>query len=107
MKKNMIGLALVAALGAAPILIGTTGCASKPQQRSTGQYIDDQSIIVRVKKALTTNPEYKFSGVTVTSYQGDVQLGGTVDSPDQKKRAGELAMVNGVQKVENNIQIRQ
>ena len=107
MRKNIIRLALAAAMGVAPALLGTTGCASKPQQRSTGQYIDDQSIIVRVKKALATNPEYKFSGVTVTSYQGDVQLGGTVENPDQKKRAGELAMVNGVEKVDNNIQIRQ
>ena len=98
---------LVAGLGVAPVLIGTGGCASKPEQRSTGQYIDDQSIIVRVKKAFETNPEYKFSGVTVTSYQGVVQLGGTVSNPDQKQRAAQLAMVNGVQRVENNIDIRQ
>ena len=107
MKRSVISLMLMVSLGLAPVVIGTAGCASKPQQRSTGQYVDDQSIIVRVKKAFATNPEYKFGGVTVSSYRGVVQLGGTVTNPDQKERAGQLAMVNGVRRVENNIDIRQ
>ncbi len=107
MKRTIINLALATSLSLAPVAIGTTGCAGNTYKRSTGQYIDDQSIIVRVKKAFAESPAYKFGGVTVTSYKGAVQLGGVVVNAEQKKQAEEIAKgVDGVKSVENNINLK-
>ncbi len=107
MTKTVLGLWLASCLALSLTSTGLTGCASTPEKRSTGEYIDDQSLIVRVKKALGENAEYKFSNVTVTSYRGTVQLGGFVEQNGQKQKAEEIAAkVDGVKKVENNILVK-
>jgi len=46
--------------------------------------------------------------VTVQTFKGVVQLGGFVNSRDQKNRAGDLAKnVEGVKGVENNITVKE
>ncbi len=104
---RLMMIAAAAALATGTLVTGVTGCSGNRNERSTGQYIDDESIIVRVKKAFAENPNYKFGGVTVTSYRGTVQLGGTVGTPDQKQRAEDIAKgVEGVTRVENHIDIK-
>lgn len=88
-------------------ILGVTGCAGDRYNRSTGEYIDDKSLNMRVKSALSDNPEYKFGDVNVTSFRGTVQLSGFVNASDQKSTAGRIAKgVEGVKDVENNITVK-
>ena len=91
-------------LGATTLL---TGCAGDRYSRSTGQYIDDKTLSVRVSSALHGDSEYKFHDVDVHVYRGNVQLSGFVNTEEQKNRAAEIARtVQGVAGVENNITIK-
>jgi osmotically-inducible protein OsmY len=108
-KTNMFNLVIATALLAGTGgLIATTGCASNRDGRSSGQYMDDKSLIARVQHALNDNPEYKFDGVNVDAYLGKVQLSGFVNTDDQKSKADDIAkQVQGVQDVINNITVKQ
>ena len=83
------------------------GCASGPQQRSTGEYIDDKAIATRVKTAILQEPELKATQINVEAYTGVVQLSGFVGSQNDIRRAGEVAnSVTGVKSVINNLVVR-
>jgi hyperosmotically inducible periplasmic protein len=107
-KTNMLNLVLGAALLAGTTaIITTTGCAGNKYDRSTGQYIDDKSVISRVNHALNDNPDYKFNDVNVDAFRGKVQLSGFVNSSEQKSKAYDIAKgVDGVQDVINNITVK-
>jgi osmotically-inducible protein OsmY len=96
-------------LGAMPLLLGVTGCATGSRyEQSTGERIDDHGISSRVKSALADDPEYKYGGVNVETFKGTVQLSGFVNSGDQKTRAGDLAkQVASVREVVNNITVKE
>jgi len=106
--KAKIGLSVLLCLGLAAAAVPTvTGCMGNRYQRSTGQYVDDQSLTVRVHDALHNNPEYKFDNVDVNVFRGTVQLSGFVDTSDQKDKATEIAKsIQGVKQVVNNISIK-
>ncbi|HEY1661511.1 MAG TPA: BON domain-containing protein [Verrucomicrobiae bacterium] len=104
---SSLNLALCLGLLTSTAVITTTGCAGDKYDRSTGQYIDDQSLQVRVGDALHDNADYKFGGVNVDSFRGTVQLSGFVDTQDQKSKAEDITKnVQGVQKVVNNISLK-
>jgi hyperosmotically inducible periplasmic protein len=106
-KANSLCLALCLSLSTAASVVMFTGCAGDRYNRSTGEYIDDKSIGLRVRDALNDNPEYKFSGVNVTSFKGTVQLSGFVDSWAQKNDATHIAgQVQGVKQVVDNITVK-
>lgn len=105
-KTNLLNLILCAGILTTGAL-AFTGCAGDRYNRSTGQYIDDKSLTVRVHDALGDNPDYKFDGVNVDCFRGTVQLSGFVNTSDQKSKAGQIAKnVQGVQNVENNITVK-
>jgi|SRR6185369_10915445 len=103
-----LNLALCLALvGGAGALATTSGCAGDKNSRSTGQYIDDKSVTMRVKHALSDNQEYKFDDVNVNVFRGTVQLSGFVNTSDQKSKAEDITKgVQGVDKVINNITVK-
>ena len=107
-KWQIQGLCLLLGAGLlATTVMAVTGCAGNQYDRSTGQYIDDKSLTMRVHSALGDNPEYKFGDVNVTVFRGTVQLSGFVNTAAQKSQAGEIAKgVQGVKDVENNISIK-
>jgi hyperosmotically inducible protein len=105
-KTNIACLVLCLGLSIMAAVIGTTGCAGDRYNRSTGEYIDDNSIKARVNDALGNNPDYKFEGVSTLVFKGTVQLNGFVDMSDQKSKAVDIAKgVEGVRKVVNNISV--
>jgi osmotically-inducible protein OsmY len=108
MKKNTSGLCLLLCLGLSTAAITTfTGCAGDKYDRSTGEYIDDKSLTVRVHDALHDNPEYKFDDVDVNVYRGVVQLSGFVNTSDQKSKAVDIAKgVQDVKDVKDNITVK-
>ena len=110
MKKRQQIISLALCLGLlTTAAVGTfTGCASSPNSRSTGQYIDDKTLQHQVSAALGDNPDYKFDQVNVDVYRGTVQLSGFTDTEQQKTKAQDIAKnVQGVTDVVNNITVRQ
>lgn len=83
------------------------GCASTPKEAGTGEYIDDRVITTKVKAALVEDPVTKAYQINVTTFKGEVQLSGFVDSAQAVAKAGEVARgVNGVKSVKNNLTVK-
>ena len=116
MKKTSVNtgkilkvLGLVISLGALPLLLGVTGCATGSRyEQSTGERVEDRDTSSRVRAALGEDTQYKYGAVNVETFKGTVQLSGFVNSRDQKNRAGDLAKnVPGVKQVANNITVQE
>ena len=106
--KTIKMLALAICLGALPLLLGVTGCASSGRYEQTGERIDDSGTSSRVRAALGDDTQYKYGTVSVLTFKGSVELSGFVNSRDQKNRAGELARnVAGVREVSNYITVKE
>ena len=87
-------------------LVPIGGCTSMTGQ-TAGQYVDDSTITTSVKAKLVADKIANLTRVDVDTTNKVVSLNGVVESPDQKRRAEELAMqVAGVSRVENNLQIQ-
>lgn len=94
--KTCVALAVAAAVGCQ----STTG-------KTPGQTMSDASISTAVQTKLTSDRMSNFARVAVETERGVVHLNGIVPSSEQKARAEELArQVNGVARVNNNLQIR-
>ena len=108
MKTKTNGLCWLLCLGLSTAAITTfTGCAGTKTDRSTGQYIDDKSLTIRVHDALHDNPEYKFDDVDVNVFRGVVQLSGFVNTSDQKSKAVDIAKgVQGVTDVKDEMSVK-
>jgi hyperosmotically inducible protein len=75
--KNLLNRSLV---GIAALLIGLAGCAGKPTQDSTGQYIDDASITTKVKSEMVADKAMSAVHISVDTIKGVVHLTGTADT---------------------------
>ncbi len=105
--KTHLKLFLVLALGAGGAGTLLTSCAGTSTRQSTGEYVDDASITTKVKTAFVRDPVVKALQVDVTTFKGNVQLSGFVDTAEQKSRAAQLAAsVPGVRDVVNNITVK-
>jgi osmotically-inducible protein OsmY len=100
---------LILALGAMPLLLSVTGCATGNRyNQGTDDRIEDHGTSTRVMMALAEDTQYKYGAVNVETHKGTVQLSGFVNSRDQKNRAGDLAeKVAGVKGVVNNITVKE
>ncbi len=95
---------LTAGLGLASF---TVGCAGTATRESTGEYIDDASITVKVKAAFVNDPVVKALDVKVETFKGVVQLSGFVSTAEEKAQASRVAaMVKGVTDVKNSIVVK-
>jgi osmotically-inducible protein OsmY len=108
MKTQTNALCLLLCLGLVSTAVTTlSGCAGDRNDRSTGEYIDDKSLTLRVHNALADNPDYKFNDVSVAVFRGTVQLNGFVNDSDQKSKAADIAKgVQGVRDVQNNLSVK-
>lgn len=105
--KTSLKLVALLALGVAGVLSLPTGCAGTATRQSTGEYVDDAAITAKVKTELVRDEVVKAMQVDVTTFKGNVQLSGFVDTQEQKARAAQLAMaVEGVTNVTNNISVK-
>jgi hyperosmotically inducible periplasmic protein len=88
------------------IMLSVAGCTSITGQ-TAGRYVDDRTITASVKSKLVAERASNLTRVDVDTSNQVVSLNGVVESPDQKRRAEELAsQVSGVRKVNNNLQIQ-
>lgn len=92
----IVSLTLLSFLGGCQTMTG----------RSTGQFVDDQSITAAVKARLVADKAANLTRIGVNTVNGTVYLTGAVESAEQKARAEDLATrVNGVRNVVNEIQV--
>ena len=88
-------------------LIFMAACTTSPTDRTVGVAVDDIAISTKVKAALAGDPDVKAIDVQVETYKGTVQLSGFVDSPDNVRRATDLARrVDGVRDVKNALIVK-
>jgi hyperosmotically inducible protein len=77
-------------------------------ERTAGEYIDDKALGVRVRAALVGDPVVKERQITVEIHEGVVQMGGFVNSSDEKAQAFRVASaVEGVKSVKNDLTVKQ
>ncbi len=96
---------LRAVLVSAMALSLVAGCASMTG-RSTGRYMDDKGIEAHVKTKLTGEQMSNLTRIGVNVVNGTVYLTGTVDTPEQKANATDVAnRVDGVKSVVNQIEV--
>ncbi len=108
MTKIKLTSVWLAACLALPAVVALTGCKTSDRgNRTSGQYMDDKALTEKVSSALERDPQYKLETVEVSTFGGNVQLSGWVNTQEQKNRAGDIARgVAGVRQVENNISIK-
>jgi hyperosmotically inducible protein len=101
--QSSIALAAVLGFGGC----STESSGNKHDERSEGRVVDDKQVKESVMKGLDGDPVYKFGSVDVSTYGGVVQLGGFVNTEDQKRRAGEIAQSTpGAREVVNGIALK-
>ncbi|HEX8611163.1 MAG TPA: BON domain-containing protein [Telluria sp.] len=89
------------------MLATMTACSSSPTDRSIGTAFEDTAITAKVKAALAGDPDVKARDVQVETYRGTVQLSGFVDSPENIRRATDVARrVDGVREVKNALIVK-
>jgi hyperosmotically inducible protein len=89
------------------LIFSLAGCRAMTG-KTAGENIDDASITASVKTKLVAEKASNLTRIDVDTNGGIVHLNGTVQSPQQKAHAKEIARdVKGVKKVVNNLQVAQ
>jgi hyperosmotically inducible protein len=89
------------------ILVLVVGCQTLTG-KSAGTNVDDATVTASVKAKLVADKPANLTRVDVDTNQGTVYLNGTVDSPEQRARAEQLApQAKGVRAIVNNLQVAQ
>lgn len=86
--------ALAAAVPGVTRVLDQVQVASGPTPvagRSLGETLEDETVEMRVRLALSLNTELGGTDVTVQAYRHEVTLGGEVGSPAQRERAQQIA----------------
>ena len=79
-------------------------CSGSTTRESTGEYIDDAAITIKVKAAFLRDKEVKVTDIAVATFKGNVELTGFVSSRAEIDRALQIASrVPGVKTVDNDI----
>lgn len=96
----------VLAIGGIAILL-FAGCASTGSYTQATRYPDSNALQANVKSALWQDPAVAPFNLGVDVSRSTAHLTGTVDTPEQKVRAGQVALaVPGITRVDNDIAYR-
>lgn len=88
------------------VLSVLAGCRSMTG-KSAGTNLDDSTITASVKSKLVADKAANLTRVDVDTNNGTVYLNGTVETPEQRARAEQLAwQASGVKNVVNNLQVQ-
>jgi hyperosmotically inducible protein len=89
------------------VLVMAFAACQSATGKSAGTNVDDAGITASVKSKLVADKAANLTRVDVDTNNGTVYLNGTVESPEQKSRAEQLArQANGVRSVVNNLQVQ-
>jgi hypothetical protein len=112
MPDKMNAVSRIRPLGLSPIVVvvvtlALVGCARFTGQ-TLGAHVDDQTTTAAVKARLVAEHPANLTKVDVDTVDHTVYLKGFVDTPAEKQRATEIGQsVEGVQRVVNNIAVRE
>lgn len=99
---------VAAAILAVGSMTTMSACTPTRTTKSMGETIDDATLTASVKTALARDPDTSAFQVDVETFRGNVQLNGFVESEKMRTAAERVARsVEGVKKVENNLQVRE
>jgi len=91
----------------AAALFFTSGCASTYPSQTSNRHIDREAVRANVKTALWSDPAVNPFDLGVDVSNSTAYLTGIVDTPEQKTRAGQIALaVPGVSSVRNDVVVR-
>lgn len=103
----MKAISRFSAILAAAVMAVAMGCAATSTRESTGEYIDDTAITVKVKAAIFNDASLKSNDISVETFKGRVQLSGFVDTRANIAQAGTVAKgVGGVTSVKNDLRLK-
>ncbi|WP_096701800.1 BON domain-containing protein [Magnetospirillum sp. 15-1] len=98
MSKTIRTLAMLA------MIVPIVACAPTDTSESTGEFLDDSVITIKVKNAIIADPALKVLQIRVATFKGRVQMSGFVDSQQMIAHAGAVvADVEGVKSVQNDL----
>jgi len=111
--KKQIGTLLISgficlSLGGCWVVAGAAGAEAgyigAQDNRSTGQTIDDQAIVAKIKTKMIADPVVSALSINVDSFKSDVTLRGYVKTEAEIDRAIEISKgTSGVRSVESKI----
>lgn len=85
-------------------ILPVIACAPTSTTESTGEFLDDSVITIKVKNAIIEDPELEVLQIHVMTFKSRVQLSGFVDSPQMVGHAAAVvAQVEGVKSVQNDL----
>ena len=88
----------------ATLLVVFVGCSTFQNIRGNNQYGADKNLSKRVEAQLKKDPLYKFDNISVSAYRGEIQLGGVINSDNQRTSAiRDAQSVQGVMGVKDNM----
>ena len=94
-------------IAAVLLLSGLLGGCQAVTGRTAGQNIDDSNTTAAVKTQLARDKVSSLTRIDVDTNAGVVSLNGTVESPEQRAQAEQIAKgVGGVKRVINNLQVQ-
>ena len=82
-------------MGALLVVGLLVGCAATPEQRSTGEIIDDATITTKVKANLLADPMVSSFAISVETSRGVVSLTGIVNSAGERAQAIQVVQETG------------
>jgi osmotically-inducible protein OsmY len=94
MKRRLL-ITLAGAVGATFMV--AVGCSTFQNVRGNNQYGADRNLSKRVQSQINKDPLFKFHNISVSAYRGEVQLGGVINSEEQRTSA--IRDAQGVQGV--------
>lgn len=101
--SRLMGVFILAGLLVGPM----AACSSTPTSESTGEYIDDSAISNKVRAKLIDDKDLNLFQIDVTTFKGEVQLSGFVNSEAAKARASRVVgSVEGVKAIHNNLIVK-
>lgn len=90
----------IVALTAVALL--ATGCNVLKGKQTTGQYVDDTTVLTRAKAALVKDSTVSATDFNIDVYKGDVTLTGVAKNAAEVNRAiDDIKRVEGVKSVKN------
>lgn len=98
---------LMKSITVSAVILTLSACSTDPNRRKVGVAISDAAITTKVKTALAGDPDVKGRDISVETFRGTVQLSGFVETPENARRAADLARrVDGVREVQNAISVK-
>lgn len=109
MYKQTLSALLVALATTGLVACSSTGDRGPVEQTAAnaGRVVDDSVLTAKVKSALIADETTKAYQISVTTFEGTVQLSGFVDDAEARRKASQVASnVEGVRDVKNELEVR-